>query len=79
MESEQPPTWAAPEFTVGDLAARIWQGAGLEGEPSVELLGIRRGETMGDLLDACLTLPEVYSVVRRSLAVVGPVDASSFA
>ena len=22
---------------------------------------------MGDLLDACLTLPEVYSVVRRSL------------
>jgi nucleoside-diphosphate-sugar epimerase/sugar phosphate isomerase/epimerase len=41
---------SAPEFTVGDLAARIWQGAGLEGEPSVELLGIRRGETMGEVL-----------------------------
>jgi nucleoside-diphosphate-sugar epimerase/sugar phosphate isomerase/epimerase len=40
----------APEFTVGDLAARIWRGAGLEGEPNVDLLGIRRGETMGEVL-----------------------------
>jgi nucleoside-diphosphate-sugar epimerase/sugar phosphate isomerase/epimerase len=40
----------APELTVGELATRIWRGAGLEGEPSVELLGIRRGETMGEVL-----------------------------
>jgi nucleoside-diphosphate-sugar epimerase/sugar phosphate isomerase/epimerase len=40
----------APEFTVGELATRIWRGAGLRGEPSVELLGIRRGETMGEVL-----------------------------
>ena len=43
------PAWA-PELTVGELATRIWRGAGLEGEPSVELLGIRRGETMGEVL-----------------------------
>jgi nucleoside-diphosphate-sugar epimerase/sugar phosphate isomerase/epimerase len=40
----------APELTVGDLATRIWRGAGLEGEPNVDLLGIRRGETMGEVL-----------------------------
>ena len=40
----------APEFTVGEIAARIWRGAGLAGEPNVELLGIRRGETMGEVL-----------------------------
>ena len=40
----------APELTVGELATRIWRGAGLEGEPNVELLGIRRGETMGEVL-----------------------------
>ncbi|HLM08549.1 MAG TPA: polysaccharide biosynthesis protein [Thermoleophilaceae bacterium] len=40
----------APELTVGELATRIWQGAGLPGEPSVDLLGIRRGETMGEVL-----------------------------
>jgi FlaA1/EpsC-like NDP-sugar epimerase len=40
----------APELTVGELATRIWQAAGLDGEPNVELLGIRRGETMGEVL-----------------------------
>jgi nucleoside-diphosphate-sugar epimerase/sugar phosphate isomerase/epimerase len=40
----------APELTVGELATRIWQGAGLDGEPNVDLLGIRRGETMGEVL-----------------------------
>jgi nucleoside-diphosphate-sugar epimerase/sugar phosphate isomerase/epimerase len=40
----------APELTVGELATRIWNGAGLEGEPNVDLLGIRRGETMGEVL-----------------------------
>jgi nucleoside-diphosphate-sugar epimerase/sugar phosphate isomerase/epimerase len=40
----------APELTVGELATRIWSHAGLEGEPNVDLLGIRRGETMGEVL-----------------------------
>jgi nucleoside-diphosphate-sugar epimerase/sugar phosphate isomerase/epimerase len=40
----------APELTVGELATRIWRGAGLAGEPNVDLLGIRRGETMGEVL-----------------------------
>jgi nucleoside-diphosphate-sugar epimerase/sugar phosphate isomerase/epimerase len=40
----------APELTVGELATRIWRSAGLEGEPNVDLLGIRRGETMGEVL-----------------------------
>ncbi len=40
----------APELTVGELAARIWNSAGLEGEPNVDLLGIRRGESMGEVL-----------------------------
>src|SRR4029453_4964841 len=40
----------APELTVGELAARIWRSAGLDGEPNVELLGIRRGETMAEVL-----------------------------
>jgi nucleoside-diphosphate-sugar epimerase/sugar phosphate isomerase/epimerase len=40
----------APELTVGEVATRIWRGAGLDGEPNVELLGIRRGETMAEVL-----------------------------
>jgi len=40
----------APELTVGELATSIWRGAGLAGEPNVDLLGIRRGETMGEVL-----------------------------
>ncbi len=40
----------APELTVGELATRIWHGAGHEGEPGVDLLGIRRGETLNEVL-----------------------------
>jgi nucleoside-diphosphate-sugar epimerase/sugar phosphate isomerase/epimerase len=40
----------APELTVGEIATRIWRGAGLDEEPNIELLGIRRGETMGEVL-----------------------------
>ena len=40
----------APELTVGELATRIWRGAGHEGEPGVDLLGIRRGETLHEVL-----------------------------
>ena len=38
-----------PELTVGELATRIWRRAGGQGEPNVELLGIRRGETLSEV------------------------------
>jgi nucleoside-diphosphate-sugar epimerase/sugar phosphate isomerase/epimerase len=38
------------ELTVGDLAKRIWRRAGREGEPQIELTGIRRGETMSEVI-----------------------------
>ncbi len=37
-------------LTVGDLAGRIWREAGGEGEPELELLGIRPGETVSEVL-----------------------------
>jgi nucleoside-diphosphate-sugar epimerase/sugar phosphate isomerase/epimerase len=37
-------------LTVGELASRIWRQAGREGEPEVDLLGIRRGETITEVL-----------------------------
>jgi nucleoside-diphosphate-sugar epimerase/sugar phosphate isomerase/epimerase len=37
-------------LSVGDLAERIWRRAGPAGEPEVELLGIRRGETLTEVL-----------------------------
>jgi nucleoside-diphosphate-sugar epimerase len=37
-------------LTVGELAERIWTQAGLEGAPDLELLGIRPGETMSEVL-----------------------------
>jgi nucleoside-diphosphate-sugar epimerase/sugar phosphate isomerase/epimerase len=37
-------------LTVGELAERIWKQAGREGEPAVDLVGIRRGETMSEML-----------------------------
>ena len=40
-----------PEMlTVGELAERIWRLAGPGGETEIELLGIRRGETLSELL-----------------------------
>jgi nucleoside-diphosphate-sugar epimerase len=40
-----------PEMlTVGELAERIWRLAGPGGETEIELLGIRRGETLSDVL-----------------------------
>jgi nucleoside-diphosphate-sugar epimerase/sugar phosphate isomerase/epimerase len=39
-----------PQLTVGELAQRIWRGAGGEGEPNVELTGIRRGETLSEVI-----------------------------
>jgi len=40
-----------PEMlTVGELAERIWRLAGPGGETEIELLGIRRGETLGEVL-----------------------------
>lgn len=37
-------------LTVGELAERIWGQVGREGEPPVDLVGIRRGETMNEVL-----------------------------
>ena len=37
-------------LTVGELAARIWGLAGPGGETEIELLGIRRGETLSEVL-----------------------------
>jgi nucleoside-diphosphate-sugar epimerase/sugar phosphate isomerase/epimerase len=40
-----------PEMlTVGELAERIWRLAGPGGETEIELLGIRRGETLSEVL-----------------------------
>jgi nucleoside-diphosphate-sugar epimerase/sugar phosphate isomerase/epimerase len=37
-------------LTVGELAQRIWRDAGGEGEADIELLGIRPGETLSEVL-----------------------------
>jgi FlaA1/EpsC-like NDP-sugar epimerase len=39
-------------LTVGELAERIWSGAGREGVPAIDLLGIRRGETLTEVITA---------------------------
>lgn len=39
-------------LTVGELADRIWTGAGREGAPDIDLVGIRRGETLSEVLTA---------------------------
>ena len=37
-------------LSVGELASRIWTEAGREGAPAVDLLGVRAGETMTEVL-----------------------------
>ena len=37
-------------LTVGELASRIWRQAGREGEPDLDVLGIRPGETLSEVL-----------------------------
>jgi nucleoside-diphosphate-sugar epimerase len=39
-------------LAVGELASRIWTVSGREGDPEVEALGIRPGETMSEVLTA---------------------------
>ena len=39
-------------LTVGELAERIWREAGRPGSPDIYLLGIRRGETLSEVLVA---------------------------
>jgi nucleoside-diphosphate-sugar epimerase/sugar phosphate isomerase/epimerase len=39
-----------PELTVGELAERIWRHAGREGAPHIAVTGIRRGETMSEVI-----------------------------
>jgi UDP-glucose 4-epimerase len=38
------------ELSVGELAARIWRAAGAGEQPDIELLGVRAGETMSEVL-----------------------------
>jgi nucleoside-diphosphate-sugar epimerase/sugar phosphate isomerase/epimerase len=37
-------------LTVGELANRIWREAGRRGDPAIEVVGIRPGETMSEVL-----------------------------
>jgi len=37
-------------LTVGDLAARIWRESGRKGAPETDVIGIRPGETMNEIL-----------------------------
>ena len=37
-------------LTVGELAARIWRGAGGGAEPDFHVMGVRPGETMDEVL-----------------------------
>jgi len=37
-------------LSVGELASRIWAGAGRDGVPAVDVLGVRPGETMTEVL-----------------------------
>jgi FlaA1/EpsC-like NDP-sugar epimerase len=37
-------------LTVGELAGRIWRAAGNAGTPEIDVLGIRRGETLSEVL-----------------------------
>jgi FlaA1/EpsC-like NDP-sugar epimerase len=37
-------------LTVGELASRIWRHAGRKGEPDLDVLGIRPGETLSEIL-----------------------------
>src|SRR5215210_1600612 len=41
-----------PALSVGELASGIWNQAGGQGEPELDLLGIRPGETMSEVLTA---------------------------
>ncbi|CAA9479040.1 MAG: hypothetical protein AVDCRST_MAG30-674 [uncultured Solirubrobacteraceae bacterium] len=50
-EGEVVATAADPAMlNVGELGSRIWARAGREGAPAVDLLGIRRGETLREVL-----------------------------
>jgi nucleoside-diphosphate-sugar epimerase len=40
----------AVTLTVGELAARTWRASGRDGKPEVELVGIRPGETLSEVL-----------------------------
>ena len=39
-------------LTVGELAERIWAGTGRDGAPDIDTIGIRRGETLTEVLTA---------------------------
>jgi nucleoside-diphosphate-sugar epimerase/sugar phosphate isomerase/epimerase len=74
-------TAAVPStLTVGELASRIWRGAGAGAEPELHVMGVRPGETMdevlvgeGETLDADETWSGVTGIAAR--APDGVVDA----
>jgi nucleoside-diphosphate-sugar epimerase/sugar phosphate isomerase/epimerase len=39
-------------LTVGELASKIWRQSGRDGDPAIATIGIRRGETMSEVLTA---------------------------
>ena len=66
----------AATLTVGELAARIWRGAGGPGEPDLHVVGVRPGETMDEVL--CGAGEELGEEVRQGAAAIvaaPPVDA----
>ncbi len=71
-DGERLATAADPaELSVGELASRIWRQAGRGGEPESELVGVRAGEVMTEVLhgpDEALG-PEVHQGVA---AITGP-------
>jgi len=64
-------------LTVGELAERIWRHAGRSGSPQLDVLGIRRGETMREVLVGPNeeVLPERYqgiAPIAGTLPTAGP-------
>jgi nucleoside-diphosphate-sugar epimerase len=56
------------ELTVGELAERIWQQAGREGAPALDLVGIRRGETLSEVLTA--PSEELGAAIHQGIAAI---------
>jgi nucleoside-diphosphate-sugar epimerase/sugar phosphate isomerase/epimerase len=64
-------------LTVGELAERIWRHAGGEGEPQIDLVGIRRGETMSEVLtgpgeQAGVEIHQGIAVIEADIPSAGP-------
>jgi nucleoside-diphosphate-sugar epimerase len=66
----------AATLTVGELAARVWRGAGAPGEPDLHVVGVRPGETMDEVLTgAGEELGEEARQGAATILAAPPVDA----